>query len=129
MKKITIILSLAIISLNSWGEWTYVTNNSVGTSFYLDKDSIKKRDKYIYFWSISNYGKPILDKYNSGKTFNKVDCGIYRQKMLDITLYTKPSGQGDFRNIPVDDKWDYLSPESSGGMVLDFACNHHPNLN
>ena len=63
MKKLLIFLFSILISFNSYGEWTEVgtgaspVNN--GDTFYIDIDTIKEHNGYVYWWSLSDYLKPI----------------------------------------------------------------------
>ena len=49
MKKLLILLFSILISLNSYGEWTYVSSNITKDDYYVDFDKITKMGiKRIY---------------------------------------------------------------------------------
>jgi hypothetical protein len=63
MKKITLLLVIIftfLFSTTSWGEWSYVTKNVDGVKYYYDKDRVRKSGKYLYFWELLDYIKPLL---------------------------------------------------------------------
>ena len=62
MKKLTILLVIIftfLFSTTSWGDWNYVVENLVGSKYYYDKDRVRKSGKYIYFWELVDYIKPM----------------------------------------------------------------------
>ena len=59
MKKLLILLFSILISFNSYGEWVEIGKNVNGDTFYLDMDTIKEHNGYVYWWSLSDYLKPI----------------------------------------------------------------------
>ena len=92
MKKITILLVIIftfLFSTTSWGEWTYVSVNVSGDKLYYDKDRIRKSGKYLYFWELGDYHKPLGTGFLSSTTYHELDCSIFRYKILRIQFYKK----------------------------------------
>ena len=74
MKKIAILLVIIFTFLftnTSWGEWSYVEEDVYnGDKFYYDKDRVRKNGKYIYFWTLIDFKKPIEgSRYLSTTTY------------------------------------------------------------
>ncbi|MAH85467.1 MAG: hypothetical protein CBB68_14680, partial [Rhodospirillaceae bacterium TMED8] len=61
MKTLLTIFTLVFtvfFSTTSFAEWTKVSENVDGDSYYVDFERIRKHDGYVYFWYLSDYLKP-----------------------------------------------------------------------
>ena len=123
MKTLTILLFSILISFSSYGEWVNVTNNINRTEFYIDNDTIKERNGYVYYWQLDNLIKTDSDGDKSVKRFIKVDCDMARIKNLSVTAYPKSMGLGKPKDYKPND-WEYLSPDSAGAFVINYVCNY-----
>lgn len=123
MKKLLILLFSILLSFNSYGEWTEITESIDGSStFYVDEDTIKENGGYVYWWSLGN-SKKLVSGTLSAKFYNEGDCGINRYRKLSYVFYKQPMGRGeDVTDNPQNPKWVYPTPGSIEGGVLDFVC-------
>jgi hypothetical protein len=80
MKKLLILLFSLLISFNSYGAWTKVTENA-GDRYFIDRSTIKEKGGYIYFWELEDL-KIMSDGVLSVKAFSQVDCDLYQFKVL-----------------------------------------------
>jgi hypothetical protein len=92
MKKLLILLFSLLISFNSYGEWEKLGKNVSGDTFYIDTDTIKEHNGYVYWWVLNDYLKPNEYGDMSGKTYVQGDCGVNRYKWLSIIYYKQPMG-------------------------------------
>jgi len=131
MKKLLILLFSLLISFNSYGIaklahgiiWHLVGDNSNGDEFYLDMESIKKKDGLIYYWILLNYEKP-MDGYLSVKLLKEGDCSLKRDKTLQTIYHKEPMGGGELKNeMARNPQWIYYPPLSSGLFLMEDACN------
>jgi hypothetical protein len=127
MKTLIIFLALTfsvMFSSSSYAEWTKVSENVNGNTFYVDYERIRKHDGYVYWWELLDYLKPTSTGRLSGKTYNQGDCKLFRLKILSYSFHNEPmgGGTGDTGNVP-DEGWDYPSPDSSVEEVLQSVCN------
>jgi hypothetical protein len=58
MKKLLVLLFSIIISFNSYGEWKYITSNTLGDYYYVDYSFIKESNGDLYFWYLNDYLEP-----------------------------------------------------------------------
>ena len=130
MRKLTLILTTLIFSLmfspsTSFAEWKKVGENVGGTTFYVDFESIKKHDGYVYYWYLSDYLKPTKFGHLSAKTYNQGDCKLFRFKRLSYSFHKEPmgGGTGEIDNTP-DKDWRYPTPDSAGEYVLKTVCQY-----
>ena len=90
MKKLLILLFSILISFNSYGGWTWVTDDLSGNKYYYDFEKIKKNDGYYYYWRLVDLLKP--DKYGdlSYAAYIQVDCKLSRSMSLSEFYYSLP---------------------------------------
>ena len=123
MKKLLVLLFSILISLNSYGEWKKITENFYGDSYYIDFDSIKARNGYVYYWGLSDYITPNNGNMSS-KIYYQVDCELDKYKFLSGTFYNESMGKGKSETSTPPDDWMYLSPDSAYEVVIDSVCDY-----
>jgi len=124
MKKLLILLFSILISFNSYGEWEKIYSNDNGASFFIDLDSIKENNEYVYFWQLHDQTNPSDTNMMSSKIYKQGDCGVNRVKILSFTYYNQPMGGGSGKSGITPDKWDYPSPGTLGKYILNYVCEY-----
>ena len=114
-----------MFSSTSFAGWTKVGKNVDGTTFYVDFESIKKHDGYVYFWELQDWLEPTSSGILSVKIYEQVDCKKFRYKNLSWSGHTEPmgGGTGEIDNTP-DKEWTYPSPDSVGEITLKSVCQY-----
>ena len=128
MKKITILLVIIftfLFSTTSWGDWNIGSFNLDEGKLYYDKDRVRKSGKYLYFWELSDFIKPIGGVYFSSTRYTELDCSIFRYKWLKFETYNKSMGEGEKTYSPQPDKWEYPKPQSSSEYMFNIICEEH----
>ena len=111
-----------MISFNSYGEWTELFENEDGDVYYVDFNSIKKHDGYVYWWDLVDYIEP-YNGFMSITSFLQGDCEIGRFKELSSTSYTELMGYGEYESYdPPNPEWLYSAPDTIGGILLEMSC-------
>ena len=127
MKKITILLVIIftfLFSTTSWGEWSLVTENEGGNSYY-DKDRVRKSGKYLYFWRLTDFLKPTNGGL-SQTSYIQLDCSIFRYKNLSVNTYKNLKGEGKVvMEFDPTDKWYYPPPNSIPEIMYNKVCEEH----
>ena len=127
MKKITLLLVLIftfLFSNTSWGEWNYGSEGGIG-KYYYDKDRVRKSVKYLYFWLLTDYIKP-MDGTLSVTNYTQLDCSIFRFTILKYQTYNKSMGEGKMTtDLTPPDKWIYPQPNSSIEVMFNEICEEH----
>ena len=124
MKKLLILLFSLLISFNSYGEWEKLGKNVSGDTFYIDTDTIKEHNGYVYWWVLNDYLKPNEYGDMSGKTYVQGDCGVNRFKYLSSIVYEQPMGEGSGETITLPEEWLYPTPDSVSGVLLKYVCDY-----
>lgn len=126
MKKLLIIpilLFTLMFSSTSYAEWTKVTENVMGVSFYVDFDRIRKHDGYVYYWRLFDYLKPSQYGDLSSKMYVQGDCKQFRYKRLSFSFHKEPMGGGIGETGTPPDDWKYPPPNSAVEQILKSVCN------
>ena len=98
----------------------------MGYKFYYDKDRIRNRGKFFYFWELADYIKPSEWGDLSDTTYVQLDCSIFRYKNLKYQTYNKSMGEGNpTSDLTPKDKWEYPKPNSSGEILYNTICEEH----
>jgi hypothetical protein len=126
MTRLTLltVLVLSLLSTPVFADWTKVSKNVYGTTFYVDFDRIRKHGGYVYWWELTDRLKP--DKWGdlSDKTYRQGDCKLFRYKTLSDSYHKEPMGEGapsKSSNEP-DKEWGYPHPNSGGELTLKSVC-------
>ena len=125
MKKLLILLFSILISFNSYGEWTEITENVRGVKYYVDYETIKKNNGYLYYWGLDDYLEPLSD--SDGPRFSsilmyKVDCDTLSYKRLTATFYSGQMGKGASKNVSGDEDWKNNPSGSAGAFIRNELC-------
>ncbi|MDA9185711.1 hypothetical protein N9O40_00135 [Planktomarina sp.] len=119
----TFLFTVMIPSI-SFAEWTEVSTNTSGHTFYVDFERIRKHDGYVYFWRLRDNLKP--DEFGdlSAKVYYEGDCKLFRFKTLSYSFHKEPmgGGTGDVQE-PVKKGWKYPEPDSVSEIYLKEVCS------
>jgi len=127
MKKLLVFLFSILISFNSYAEWKYVDENIKGTVYYIDKDTFREHNGFVYWWNLSDYLVPLEDTGGvmSTKMYHLGDCGVMRYKNLSFIHYFQPMGNGEnMTSTPSNPEWVYPNPDGMGYYLLKEVCEH-----
>lgn len=89
MKKL-LVTFLLLFSINGYCNWFKVVESD-STTTYIDDSTIKKTNKSIRVWILTNQRTPV--KLDNGKMYRsyvslvEVDCGEQKSRNLSTTLY------------------------------------------
>jgi hypothetical protein len=109
-----------------FAEWTKVDKNVDGDTFYIDYDTVKENNGYVYYWRLSDYLKPSPQGNLSAKVLKEIDCDIPRKsRILSDTYYTQPMASGSVNSSSNDaSEWIYPSPNSVADTMANAACDY-----
>ena len=129
MKKLllifTLLFSTLMFSTPSYGEWTKVSDNASGDSYYVDFERIRKHGENVYWWQLTDYPTPTKYGHLSSKIYGQGDCKLFRYKYLSDSYYNESMGRGtsaQSSNVPAMN-WKYPLPDSVLEVVLNQVCS------
>ena len=131
MKKVIkalTVLSLITVAFASplFAGWTEVSKSVSGDTWYIDYDTVKENNGYVYHWELQDRLKP--NKYGSlsVKVLNEIDCDIPRKsRILSDTYYTQPMASGSVNSGSNNaSEWNYPSPNTLGDTLINAACDY-----
>ena len=125
MKKLLILLFSLLVSFNSYGEWKEIAEGAKSSDItYVDINSIRERNGYVYWWEMVDYLKPSKFGHMSDKSYGYVDCNSMSYQYLQMTFYKHSKGLGETETITPTSGWHYAPPDSTAGKLLDYVCDY-----
>ena len=129
MSKLIIYLTLLTIlwPVPSFAIWMKLFKDGLVT-YYVDFETLKKKDGDIYFWELQDFVKPNEWGTWSAKVYNHGDCVLGRVRVVVFFYHNKPMGKGD---VYIDDSpndWRYPPPGSSAETILKAVCENAERL-
>ena len=126
MKTLTLILAIsfstAMFSVPSYAEWSKIGESETGNMFYLDYDSMRETDKFVYWWDLANYPERQERGELSFRSYNQGDCEIFRLKTLEYSFFDKKWAKGN--EIESGEyPWSYPEPGSLLETILKKVCS------
>ena len=123
MRKLILILTF-LFPVSSFADWTKEGTNDDGTTYYLDVETIKESNGLVYYWSLTDYLKPIDSGILSAKILQEVNCNTPRKKRtLSASYYSTPMGKGTpIGTDSEEQEWLYSPPNSVLKFMIDQVC-------
>ena len=127
MKILLTISTLAftlMFSSTSFAEWTEVSKNIRGDTFYVDFERIRKVDGYVYYWQLTDLLKPTQELgVLSAEIYHEGDCNLFRFKVLSNVFHQQSMGRDVGKTFsPKNPEWEYPRPTSVTEIVLNTVC-------
>ena len=121
----TLLFSSVFVSSPSYAEWTKLLGtSSIGDTFYVDYERIRKYDGFVYYWRLTDFLLPNEIGDLSGKSYNQGDCKLFRFKILSCIFYTELMGRGSGRSETAKNpEWNYPPPNSINELMLKQVCS------
>ncbi len=112
-----------MFSSTSFAGWTKVSENVIGTNYYVDFERMRKHDGFVYYWRLDDYLKPSKYGILSAKVYNQGDCKLFRFMSLSFSHHKEPMGGGTGDVNTQKQDWVYPSPNSSNEIILKSVCS------
>ncbi len=123
---------MILITSPCYSKWVKIREEKK-FSEYIEIDSVKKRNDFIYLWSMLDYKKPNISGNLSVKYYSKYNCSKMKYKIISIIEYTTSMGKG--RNFTytknltnetdesTELNWKQPLPDSPDYDRLVYVCN------
>ena len=127
MKKITLMLLLAVMSTGAIAGWVRLWGNDV-LEGYVDPDSIRKKGKNVVTQNMFDFKKPWEyngNEYRSSVLLFEFDCSEERARSLESIFYAENKGAGaivDSWSSPYE--WKVVFPETPLHSFMTYACRN-----
>ena len=103
-----------------------MSKNVDGDTFYVDFERIRKHGGYVYYWTMTDWLKPVSQGYLSNQSYYQGDCKLFRGKTLTEYYFMDQMGRGTRKvwNLTERQKqWMFPPPNSPGESILKSVCN------
>jgi len=120
--KILLTLFVLLFCNVAYAEW-YKLSADKNFDHYIEKESIKKVDGFVYYWEMIDLKERTQGKDLSIQVYKWVDCTLIRFKTLIYIFYDNNMGMGaaEIQESEIKD-WKYDPPDSIGGYAMNYAC-------
>ena len=113
-----------MFSSTSFAEWTKITESVSGNAYYVDFETVRKHNDYIYYWQLEDLIKPDINGNFSYINYIQSDCELFRVKILSSNQHKKGMGEGNSSTFnPKNPEWGYPSPKSVFYLILKIVCS------
>ena len=121
-----LLLSMMIYSSTVFAEWTKVSENMSGDTFYIDFTTVKYRNGMVYYWELSDYVKPSENGILSVLQYNQGHCDLVAEKGLSWIFYGGPMGKGPIllRDNNPDKNWKHRPAGTSAYDIIKRGCEN-----
>ena len=102
--------------------WMKATEGADGTTFYIDRDSIKKEGKLLRVWELQDLKEkgPLDEK--SRRVLVEYDCKDERRRVMSFTFHADQMGAGlTLKSDQTPGKWNLMVPNTTGSVVYQVA--------
>ena len=122
--KVIRFTTLFLFSINGFAfNWKKIISTPMG-DLYVDVDSIKKRNRLVYYWTLVDLLEPFPSGTNSYIDKSKVECIEGKRTLLSSTSYSQSMGKGRIIFEENPNRITYPKPESVGYEHMKFACDN-----
>ena len=135
MKALSLLLIILISLLSCSNEtkdinWTEMgVDTSEGNTWYLDFETIKKQEGFVYYWVLIDHAERFKAGHSSTRFYAQGDCEESRFKYLNYLAHLKPMGKGnpDILGVTPQEEWTYPTPDTIVEANLKAVCSHGVN--
>ena len=115
MKKILLLITSLLITVNVDAEWTNVLPGN-NASLFIDFETLEEKEGFIYWW--------YMDTWSTGseKTYAQGDCNQKGFKVNKRIRFSFPMGDGECVEKDIVSAWEYYEPNSGFDVLLSFIC-------
>ena len=128
LKKLllTAVLSMTVTHTALAYEWTVTASSTDGDTMYIDLDTIRQVNGFVYFWQMLDQVEPNKFGDLSATSYVKTDCGVLRAQNLTSNFYNQSMARGNTSSTHnKKGDWLHLPLDSLGGVTLSLACSLH----
>lgn len=127
MRKVILMLLLAMVSSSAMAEWIMVDSGDTSTT-YADPTTISKAGNIVKMWWLDDFKK--ADTAANGKAYmsmkgqDEFDCKEEKSRQLHFSFYSELKGGGEmvYNEILKHPKWYPVSLGSAGADLWKIAC-------
>jgi len=126
MRKVILMLLLAVVSNSAMAEWVKLGESDEITS-YANPDTIRRSGNKVKMWRMFDYKTPQADAdsklFMSSKGQEEYDCKGEQSRNLALVNFSGSMGDGNvIDNLSGDDKWSPITPDSISEHLFKYAC-------
>lgn len=128
MRRVGLLILLAVASSHARAEWVKVTSSTVGVSgtliAYADPDVVPKYSERVKMREMHDFRRSNLSNTSSKKRV-EYDCNKKEFRQLNATYYSEGMGKGSVvMNVSDPGQWEKILPDTVTEKMWKFACKN-----
>lgn len=120
-------LALALPFGNANAEWTWLAEDSQGTSVYIDQATLRQKNDGALLWSLLDFKKTQIVAnvpFRSSRAQHQYDCRGERMRIKSMSFHSENMGLGKtVHSDSAPKEWEPVSPTSIGSASFEHACS------
>jgi len=126
MRKIILMLLLAVFSTGALAQWVEVGSNKAET-VYVDLTVVRKGANVVEMWDLFDFNSAqsmtLGKQYLSQMSQHEYDCELKRSRILSFTQHSGQMTEGKEVNRDISlGNWEPLTPGSPLELLWKIAC-------
>ena len=126
MRKVILMMLLAVLSSNAAAEWVRIGKNRIGT-VYADPTTISRSGNMAKMWDLLDYGAALLTAdgkpYLSTRTQYEYDCEEEKSRLLEVSAHSGNMASGETVHRDANPHgWRPNVPDSGTARLWKLAC-------
>lgn len=125
MRKVILMMLLAVVSNSAMAEWVDVGSNE-NITIFVDPASIQRDGNMAKMWHLTDFKTPQKDmgeKYLSTKDQNEYDCKEVKLRRRASSQHSENMGKGKVvYSDSYTTRWKPAPPDSGIEIMWKFAC-------
>ncbi|OFZ66408.1 MAG: hypothetical protein A2V79_01480 [Betaproteobacteria bacterium RBG_16_56_24] len=125
MRRVILMMLLAVVSNSALAEWVKVGSNEI-TTIYVDSATIQRTGNMAMMWHLTDFKTAKKDMgatYMSTKDQNEYDCKEEKLRRRAFSEHSKNMGGGEMvYSDSFTAKWKTVPPDSGIEILWKIAC-------
>ena len=127
MKKILLIITLFLITTNSYAEWKFYDTSKSGGKHYYDNSSIIRNGDKVKVMHYANFSQDNelskITKMLSARVLYEIDCVNKTREILEFKAFSKMDLKGNMTDVMnPKPKIENIVPDSIGAVLMKLVC-------
>lgn len=134
MRKVILMMILAIASNSAMADWSIIGHTNEGDEMYfrVNPDTRHRHGDRVKMWVLTDYAAVITKAsrpYRSMVEQDEYECEEGQYRTLSYVTYPESMGKGGVVFSGDDPSpWQSVVPDSMGEHAFNFACSFHKPL-
>jgi hypothetical protein len=125
-RKAALAIAILLISPLAKAEWVKTFQNTQGTAYYLDPNSIEHHGNMRRVWEMESYRDATKEGMHSMRLYKEYDCKQELGRFKKYVAYTGPEAKGEMLGaVETPSEWKTVNASPAAKLVFSTACKDY----